>query len=200
MDQQIGKYQDGYDKLEIVLASDAKALDADFDSAAKSDRLLMIISILVGGLVLVVLTQVVSTSITGQLGMELREATALAHSIAAGDLTSKLTHDPKNPASLASAFEHMQAVLGQFQTAQTEMARQHDAGMLDFRMPLGDLPGSSRTMADSTNQLLNSHIGVKMKVVEVVTAYTEGRLDVVMDRLPARRRGSRSRSIRCRRP
>ena len=187
VDQQIDKFQAAFDKLETVLESDAKALDEEFDGAAKSARLLMIISILAGGLVLVVLTQVVSTSITGQLGMELREATALAHSIAAGDLTSKLAHGAQHPASLASAFDHMQSVLGQFLAAQTEMARQHDAGMLDFRMPLDDLPGSYRAMADSTNQLLNAHIAVKMKVVEVVTAYTEGRLDVVMDRLPGQK-------------
>jgi methyl-accepting chemotaxis protein len=68
-----------------------------------------------------------------------------------------------------------------------ELAQQHEAGMLDFRMSSQGLPGDYAVMAESINQLVQAHIAVKMKVVEVVSAYTEGRLDVSMDRLPGQK-------------
>ena len=81
----------------------------------------------------------------------------------------------------------MQAVLSQFQNAQTEMAREHAEGALDYVMPVNTLPGSYATMAQAVNDLVQSHIAVKLKVVEVVTGYAEGKLDVAMDRLPGQK-------------
>ncbi len=111
------------------------------------------------------------------------------HQIAQGDLS----HTPEQPsgrdepAQVLRAVIDLQAVLAQFRASQAELARQHAAGMLDFQMSTQGLPGDYAAMADSTNQLLNAHIAVKMKVVEVVTAYTEGHLEVAMDRLPGQK-------------
>ncbi len=109
--------------------------------------------------------------------------------IAGGDL-SDIQAKPfgrDEPAQVLKSLIAMQGVLAQFQAAQDELARQHDAGMLNFRMNTQGLPGAYAAMAESINQLVQSHIAVKMKVVEVVTAYTEGRLDVAMDRLPGQK-------------
>jgi methyl-accepting chemotaxis protein len=91
------------------------------------------------------------------------------------------------PAQVLRSLTKMQAVLGRFQEAQNELASQHDAGALDFKMSSQGLPGAYALMADSTNKLVQTHIAVKMKVVEVVTGYSEGRLDVAMDRLPGQK-------------
>jgi methyl-accepting chemotaxis protein len=109
--------------------------------------------------------------------------------IAKGDL-SQPPESPSGrdePAQVLQAVITMQEVLAQFRAAQAELARQHDAGMLDFKMSTQGLPGDYAAMAESTNDLVQAHIAVKMKVVEVVSAYTEGRLDVVMDRLPGQK-------------
>jgi methyl-accepting chemotaxis protein len=42
-------------------------------------------------------------------------------------------------------------------------------------------------MAQSTNDMVQSHIGVTMRIVEVVAGYTEGKLDVAMGRLPGQK-------------
>ena len=91
------------------------------------------------------------------------------------------------PAQVLRSLTKMQAVLGRFQQAQTELASQHEAGALDFNMSTQGLPGAYAVMADSTNKLVQTHIAVKMKVVEVVTGYSEGRLDVAMDRFPGQK-------------
>ncbi len=104
-----------------------------------------------------------------------------------------LHHIPEPPvgsdegAQVLQSVITMQEVLAQFRAAQVELAQQHEAGMLDFRMSSQGLPGDYAVMAESINQLVQEHIAVKMKVVEVVSAYTEGRLDVSMDRLPGQK-------------
>jgi methyl-accepting chemotaxis protein len=88
---------------------------------------------------------------------------------------------------LVSAMARMEAVLVQFQAAQVRMAQQHALGMIDQTMAAGELPGVYGVMADSINTLVQSHIAVKMRVVDVVTRYAEGDLSQPMDRLPGQK-------------
>jgi methyl-accepting chemotaxis protein len=111
VDKQIDRFDDAYTKYYELVSKEAKGLDEQFDAASKSARIWIAISILLGGLFLVVLTQYISRSITSQLGMELAEATVLAHQIAEGDLTHSFTDGSTQTGSLASAFDHMLATL-----------------------------------------------------------------------------------------
>ena len=120
IDKQIDKFDAAFSMLATALDADAKRLDEEFDNAAKSVRLLIAFSILVGGLVLVGLTLAVSRSITAQLGMELGDATALAHRIAEGDLSHTFTHGRRDETSLASALDHM---LGTLKSIVTDVRR-----------------------------------------------------------------------------
>jgi methyl-accepting chemotaxis protein len=67
------------------------------------------------------------------------------------------------------------------------MAAQHDAGNMDHVMPAQSLPGAYGDMAQAVNTLAQSHITVTMKVVDVVKGYTDGKFDVVMDRMPGQK-------------
>ena len=111
IDKQIDKFDEAYTKFATEMLADAKVLDEQFDATAKSSRIWMTTSIALGGLLLIVLTQLISRSITGQLGMELADATALAHTIANGDLTHDFSHGNKDPNSLASALDAMLSTL-----------------------------------------------------------------------------------------
>ena len=109
--------------------------------------------------------------------------------IAEGDLSS-VPAPPAGrdePAQVLHALIAMQAVLVQFRAAQAELARQHNAGMLDYQMPTSGLPGDYAAMAESINHLVQSHILDNSKMIEVVSAYAQGRLDVCMDRLPGQK-------------
>ncbi len=111
-----------------------------------------------------------------------------AEKISRGDLSTVLDSDRQDEIGhLIHAMSNMGSVLVEFQNAQTEMARQHEAGMMDHTMPAGQLPGVYGDMARSINTIVQSHLAVTVKVVDVVTAYTEGHLDVAMDRLPGQK-------------
>ena len=111
VDKQVDRFDEGYTKMVKVLENEAVALDQAFDDEIHAARIKMVTAIALGGLLLALLTQWVSRSITGQLGMELGEATALAHRIADGDLTHNFTHGSTNTGSLASALDHMLGTL-----------------------------------------------------------------------------------------
>jgi methyl-accepting chemotaxis protein len=115
----------------------------------------------------------------------MKQVSDAAALIAQGDLSSNLNSDRQDEVGqLLLSMDHMQGVLSGFQAAQTEMAKQHDAGMTDYRIPLDELPGAYKAMAQGINELAQSHIAVTLKIVEVISHYSEGHLDVPMDRLP----------------
>jgi methyl-accepting chemotaxis protein len=109
--------------------------------------------------------------------------------VADGDLSNP-PHPPAGKdetAEVLTSLIAMHGVLRGFQVEQQEMARQHDTGALDYGMPLEKLQGAYRSMGESVNQLVKSHIAVKMKVVDLVTEYAAGKLDVAMERLPGQK-------------
>ena len=111
VDKQVDRFDAGYTKMVKGLQDDATALDRAFDDQIHTARMMMVASIALGALILAGLTQLISKSITGQIGMELGEATALAHSIAEGDLTHSFTQGSANAGSLAAALDHMLGTL-----------------------------------------------------------------------------------------
>jgi methyl-accepting chemotaxis protein len=118
----------------------------------------------------------------GQINLHLQE-------IARGELDRPLLRPEgkDEPAQVMHSLIRLKEVLAQFQAAQSEMASQHDAGMIDYRMPAQQLPGAYATMAQSVNNLVAAHIAVNMRVVDVVTDYANGKLSVQMDRLPGQK-------------
>jgi methyl-accepting chemotaxis protein len=111
IDKLIDKFEQSFTKLGDLLKADADLAGEEFDSTSRSAHILSIVSILMGGLLLVGTAVVVSRSITAQLGMELNDAIALAGRIASGDLTHRNASASGNRDSLAAAFDTMVGTL-----------------------------------------------------------------------------------------
>jgi methyl-accepting chemotaxis protein len=134
-------------------------------------------------LVAVLVAFLVTTSITRPLA----KALGVANLVASGQLDTHIEADASEIGQLLSPLAKMQATLQQFEAAQQEMACQHDAGMIDHVMPVDQLEGAYRAMGQSLNHLVQSHIAIKMQIVDLVTEYSEGRLDTNMQRLPGQK-------------
>ena len=118
----------------------------------------------------------------------LNRAVESANNIAAGQLDDALRADSTDETGmLLTAMATMQTVLARFQSAQGEMAQQHDAGAMDYVIPTSNLPGAYGAMAQGVNALVQSNIAMTMKTVDVIAGYSEGRLEVAMDRLPGQK-------------
>ena len=118
----------------------------------------------------------------------LTRAVEVADEVAGGKLDGLIPVEGKDEiGQLLGSMASMQKVLSQFQRALADMAQQHEAGVLDYVIPVQDLPGAYADLAQAINAMVQSHIAVKMKVVEVVSGYSEGNLEVAMDRLPGQK-------------
>jgi len=173
-------------ELEPFVKAQVAQMKADLaQSSAKTDQVAQMGQLIV--VAAVMLAALVAMLIILSITRPLVRALGVAREVAAGNLNASIEVDNSEVGELMAPLAKMQGTLKDFEAAQTEMARQHQAGMLDYCMPLNQLEGSYRSMAQSINTLVQSHIAVKMKVVEVVTAYTTGRFEVMMDRLPGQK-------------
>ena len=120
------------------------------------------------------------------LGGEPAYAAEIANAMAMGEL-KEISLRPGDERSLLAAMKRMVVTFKGFSDAQAENARQHDLGLIDHKLDAGKFPGVYGQMARSINELVQSHIAVKMRVVEVVKRYATGDLSVDMERLPGKR-------------
>lgn len=110
-----------------------------------------------------------------------------AKKVAQGDFDSASVQLSSNDeiGSLAHSFNNIITTVRQFSHEQRVMAEQHSAGMISYQMPTTQVfQGKYAEMAKDTNDLVKSHIDVKMRVVEVISQYASGNFAVDMDRLP----------------
>jgi methyl-accepting chemotaxis protein len=108
--------------------------------------------------------------------------------VAAGDLSGSIASGSSDEiGQMLDAMQRMQARLQLFAAAQAEMARQHDEGCIDHQLPADSFPGAYGAMAKQVNDLVKSHIGVQLKIVDVVKRYAQGDLSKDMDRLPGKK-------------
>ncbi|MEI8171079.1 MAG: methyl-accepting chemotaxis protein [Rhodoferax sp.] len=154
-------------------------------SAARADQIAQTGMIIIA--LAMVLAVAVALWVTASITRPLAKALGTAKLVASGQLDTKIEADESEIGQLLAPLAKMQSTLQQFESAQREMAQQHEQGMLDHVMPVDQLEGAYRDMGQSINDLVQSHIAVKMKIVEVVTGYSEGKLDVNMDRLPGQK-------------
>ena len=154
-------------------------------STAKTDNLAQMGKVIV--VVAVILAALLALLIINSITRPLERALGVAREVAAGNLNANIEIDQSEIGQLMAPLAKMQGTLKAFEAAQTEMARQHDAGMLDYTMPVNQFEGAYLNMAHSINTLVQSHIAATMKVVQVVQGYVDGKLDVAMDRLPGQK-------------
>lgn len=110
-----------------------------------------------------------------------------AKKVAQGDFDSVSIHLNSNDeiGSLAHSFNNIITTVRQFSHEQRVMAEQHNAGMISYQMPTTEMfQGKYAEMAQDTNDLVKSHIEVKMRVVDIISQYAAGNFAVDMDRLP----------------
>ena len=178
------------DKLQASLGPFVQAqvdqMSRDLEGAAvRADRILFVgmVVLVVAVLVAVLVALLVTASITRPMA----RALGVARSVAAGQLDTKIEADASEIGQLLAPLAKMQSTMQQFEAAQNEMARQHQAGAIDHVMPVEQLEGSYRSMGQSINELVLAHIADTEMVVNVVSDYSEGLLETCMARLPGRK-------------
>ncbi|ALE68657.1 methyl-accepting chemotaxis protein [Xanthomonas campestris] len=176
--------QSWQDKInENIALQDKLAADASAGALQSMDDSR---KMLVAGTVLVVLLSgALGLLITRSLTQPLSRATRAAESIAGGKLDNDVdTQATDESGRLLKAMSKMQDQLRNLITAQTDMAKRHDDGQISFRIDASAFPGDYGRMAHDTNNLVGSHIAVKMRLAQIMGRYAIGDLSEDMDKLP----------------
>lgn len=173
----LARINDFIDLQESKNQHEAVAAEATADGFAAWMLSLTALALVGGVLIAVVLTR----SITRPLGAALDAA----EHVSRGELDRPLdTSGRDETARVLQAMQRMQTQLRAVIDAQRDMAREHEAGRISYRMDAAALPGDYGVMVAGTNDLVAAHIAVKMRLVEVVQRYAVGDLAQDMDRLP----------------
>jgi len=125
---------------------------------------------------------------TNNANTTLRDFSTSVDAICAGDFQASVRYSGDDSlGAAASAVNGLARSLREFQDSQATMASQHDEGWIDETIDSTRFKGEFAVIASSINALVAAHIAVKMKVVEIITAYAGGDFSPAMDRLPGKK-------------
>ncbi|MDA5341225.1 methyl-accepting chemotaxis protein [Stenotrophomonas maltophilia] len=132
--------------------------------------------LVLGGVALLVgiaASVMIGRSLTGPLA----RAVNLAERLSKGQLDQEFRLGGRDELTqlgeaMASVRQSVQAAIG----AQLQMAEQHEAGAIRYRMDASAFPGDFGRMVQATNSLVESHVQVQLLMAEVMQRYAIGDL------------------------
>ncbi|HFJ9784663.1 TPA: methyl-accepting chemotaxis protein [Stenotrophomonas maltophilia] len=132
--------------------------------------------LVLGGVALLVgiaASVMIGRSLTGPLA----RAVNLAERLSKGQLDQEFRLGGRDELTqlgeaMASVRQSVQAAIG----AQLQMAAQHEAGAIRYRMDASAFPGDFGRMVQATNSLVESHVQVELLMAEVMQRYAIGDL------------------------
>lgn len=152
-------------------------------SSTSGTNPLLDVRMLIGLMIVVGIVQARWLAVAVERSIEQTTQTAIA--FAKGDFSASATiHGKDMIARLGTALNDVGRALQSFRSAQQTMAKQHAAGWIKENLPVEDFSGNLQDAARDINQLVRSHIDVKMMIVDVVSSYANGDLSRSMERLP----------------
>lgn len=117
--------------------------------------------------------------------VHLATVSEIAERIAQGDLSSKIIEENDDFVNvLFNSMQRIQNSLNHFVKAQEDLAQKHAQGFISERIDSSKLPGVFGKIAHEINELVETHIAVKMQVVDVVSQYARGDFSHDFEKLP----------------
>ena len=172
------------DKIDSLIKFNVDEGEKKYYRSKQSDKKLVMIfysSILIGILLAVIMGRTLFNAIMRPL----YQARVVAGKIAHGDITSVITVERSDEiGALLNDFSQMQWSLQEFVAAQNGMAKKHAEGWISARLEESYFPGTYGNMARELNNLVDSHIRVKNRIVEVIARYAQGDFSQDMEVLP----------------
>lgn len=172
---------DAYKKLSDF---NATRLNAEVEASHRAYRQ-SLIALLLGAVLLVALAALLSWAIIRAISLPLHTAVLVADDVAAGKLDRRVVADSRDETGhLLGAMARMQTQIKAVIAAQDEMERQHDAGIISYRMNASNFPGEYGAMVEGSNRLVAGHINTKMQIISLAQRYAIGDLSQDMPQLP----------------
>jgi len=110
---------------------------------------------------------------------------AAARAVARGELDHTVQVRSRDEIGrLGQAMTDVTHTLKNVLAAQAGMAQRHDAGEISYRMDASAFPGGYGQMVSDSNALVDAHLQVQLRAIEIMGRYAVGDLSQDMQRLP----------------
>ncbi|AWH18771.1 methyl-accepting chemotaxis protein [Stenotrophomonas sp. ZAC14D2_NAIMI4_7] len=157
------------------------------EAAAEAIRLgeRSLLQLLVLGGIALLVGIAASVMIGRSMTAPLARAVQLAQRLSKGELDQEFRLGGRDELTqlgeaMASVRQSVQAAIG----AQLQMAEQHEAGAIRYRMDASAFPGDFGRMVQATNTLVESHVQVELLMAEVMQRYAIGDLSRDLPQYP----------------
>ncbi|WP_282452980.1 methyl-accepting chemotaxis protein [Pseudomarimonas salicorniae] len=172
------------DQIAAIKGRAATAAVAKSQSTYTAARGTMITVLVVSILLSLLFAFIVARSVVNGV----RASLGVVNDIANGRLDGSIdTSRQDEVGELNRGMAKMQDTLRSFARAETEMAEQHEAGQLDYRIEASQFTGAYRDMATSLNELVASQIETMNQAVALMRRYAVGDLSQDMVDLPGQK-------------
>ena len=148
------------------------------------------VSMMIGALILLAITTmgfVITRNLRKQLGGEPDDVTAIANSIANGDLDCPINLAVGDNNSLMSSMRVMQQTLKLVIEEQSSMSAENKAGNIKAVINTEKFHGSYKAMAENVNNMAGNQAEVMRKVTECISEFSNGNFDAPLERFPGQR-------------
>ncbi|HZX78849.1 methyl-accepting chemotaxis protein [Lysobacter sp.] len=175
----------------LALAAALSAANASLDHAASAEisRLQQRTALTLGICVLILaIAAYLFLGFSRSTRAALRQVQDASDLLARGEFPDAVRVDSRDEVrDIARGLERAINTLRNFAGAQRDLFEAHQAGEIDRRLRSEDFPGAYGQMAGEVNTLVDSHIQVNTRAIEIVASYARGDLSHDMDRLPGQK-------------
>ncbi|HEY0504573.1 MAG TPA: methyl-accepting chemotaxis protein, partial [Lysobacter sp.] len=179
------------DATRLALAAAMSAANASLDDAAHAEiaRLQQRTALTMGLCVLILaIATYLFLGFSRSTRAALREVQDASDLLARGEFPDAVRVSSRDEVrDIARGLERAINTLRTFAGAQRDLFDAHQAGEIDRRLRSDDFPGAYGQMAGEVNTLVDSHIQVNTRAIEIVASYARGDLSHDMDRLPGQK-------------
>jgi len=128
----------------------------------------------------------ITRNLLKQLGAEPAQLGLLAKNIADGNLSQKIIVNEKDKVSVAYSIKSLQATIDGLIQSLNYVSNQHEAGHIDETVDASRFKGGYQQMADGINHMVEGHISLNKKAMQVVKAFGEGNFNVELEKFPGK--------------
>lgn len=172
------------DELSHMKSEVAQKTVAESSQTYQNKLILMIVLVSTGFIMSLLIGLAFARYLMRQLGGELSDAIAQVHHVSNGKFDSTIKLQPRDNSSLLYALKNLQDTINGFVSEQRLISQKHDQGFISHKMDASKFKGTYSQMATDINKLVQSHIDVKMHVVDIVSHYAKGDFSRDIDNLP----------------
>ncbi len=106
---------------------------------------------------------------------------------AKGNFNAPLDAFPGKNASINEIIEKLRANQRHFIAEMNRMAKEHAVGEIDAIIPVEQLEGDYKTMAQRVNAMVSGHIAVKRKAMACVAEFAKGNFEAPLEKFPGKK-------------